>query len=469
MTHFNCEGVTYADRLFEGCSSLTYVDVSMFTDLANVTYMLTGLDSLESIKISDNVAECISYSGFFDSWPLWVDDDDNEYTVDNPMVVGGTYYRKCEHVWNSGTVNVEPSCSTDGEKEFTCTLCEKTKTEAIPATGHIWGGWSVSTAATCTTDKIEVRSCNKNCGATENRTVEDSALGHSFTNYQSNNDATCTQDGTKTATCSRSTCNETDTQPDVGSKLQHSFINFTYNKNATCTADGTETAVCSRDNCSETKTQPKVNSKLGHDFNAWHTTKQPTEDEEGEERRECQRSGCNEVERNTLPVLGHTHTVVTDAAVDPTCTETGKTEGSHCSACNTVIVAQQTLPANGHTAGAEATCTTAQTCTVCNTELAAALGHNEVTDEARAATCTDTGLTEGKHCSRCEEVLTAQTEVPALGHSYEWVITKDPTEEETGLKENLCAVCGDKDGEEEIAKLVVDDNGSVADLPTGHD
>ena len=43
--------------------------------------------------------------------------------------------------------------------------------------------------------------------------------------------------------------------------------------------------------------------------------------------------------------------------------------------------------------------------------------HNVVVDEAVEATCTSTGLTEGSHCGRCGEVLTAQEEVPALGHT----------------------------------------------------
>ena len=48
----------------------------------------------------------------------------------------------------------------------------------------------------------------------------------------------------------------------------------------------------------------------------------------------------------TIPAIGHTP--VTDAAVAPTCTETGLTEGSHCSVCNEVLVAQETVPALGH-------------------------------------------------------------------------------------------------------------------------
>ena len=72
-----------------------------------------------------------------------------------------------------------------------------------------------------------------------------------------------------------------------------------------------------------------------------------------------------------------------------------------------------------------ATCTTTgltegKHCSVCHEVLVAqtevkALGHTEVIDEAVPATCTVTGLTEGKHCSVCHEVLVAQTEIPATG------------------------------------------------------
>ena len=61
--------------------------------------------------------------------------------------------------------------------------------------------------------------------------------------------------------------------------------------------------------------------------------------------------------------------------------------------------------------------------------------HVEVTDVAVAPTCTEKGLTEGKHCSKCGKILQEQTEIPALDHDLEHHAGQPATCTEKGWKE----------------------------------
>ena len=81
-----------------------------------------------------------------------------------------------------------------------------------------------------------------------------------------------------------------------------------------------------------------------HKFGEWTITEEASCTKDGEKVRVC--SLCNKTETETIPVAGHTEVI--DKAVAATCTKTGLTEGIHCSVCNVVIKAQETVPAKGH-------------------------------------------------------------------------------------------------------------------------
>ncbi len=198
---------------------------------------------------------------------------------------------------------------------------------------------------------------------------------------------------------------------------QHVVGSYEVVKAATCTESGVMNAVCSK--CQQTFT--RAIPMLGHNWNADYTVdKAATCTEAGSKSIHCAR--CDAHKEDTV-IKATGHTVVEDAAVAPTCTKPGKTAGSHCSVCNTVLTAQETVPA---------------------------LNHDYVLEE-KAPTCTEAGYKKSV-CSRCADTIAE--DLPALGHDMEYVPAKAASYTEEGSKAYYqCKRCSlkfwDEDGEKE--------------------
>ena len=144
---------------------------------------------------------------------------------------------------------------------------------------------------------------------------------------------------------------------------------------------------------------------------------------------------------------------------DPTCTENGiityiANFKNNAFKSQTKIVDGK--KATGHKIvvdqGKEATCkedglTEGSHCSICNEvikkqEVIPATGHKVVVDQAKEATCTENGLTEGSHCSVCNEVIKKQEVIPSTGHKEVLDSAKEATCTNTGLTEGIhCSIC----------------------------
>lgn len=123
---------------------------------------------------------------------------------------------------------------------------------------------------------------------------------------------------------------------------------------------------------------------------------------------------CGEiVDETVLPATGLC-VAGTPVREESTCTVPGSVT-TYCIHCGEVVNSEP-LPLADHTEGPAATCTAAQTCTVCGTELNPKLSHTEGTPAITKATCVQDGV-EVYNCTVCGEFI-KEVVLPATGHSY---------------------------------------------------
>ena len=311
------------------------------------------------------------------------------------------------HNYDNGTITTAPTCTGTGVRTYTCTICQKTKTETVAAAGHTWGHWAVTKAATETAEGIESRSCSV-CKAAETRSIPKLAHTHNY-QYAKTVAAACKTGGYDLYTCTCGATEQRNRKPATG----HSY-ELRKAKAATCTAAGyTGDEVCTA--CGVYGKRGSVIPAAGHSWSGWKTVREATDTEDGLQERTC--ASCGAVQQKKIPSTGHEFAFVETVA--PTCTEEGY-DIYRCE-CGEEEYRNETN----------------------------ALGHSYALQNVVEATCTTEGYSGDWVCTRCGEASGTGNTVPALGHDWsDWTEETAATYLNAGTEYRTCTACGETETEE---------------------
>ena len=316
---------------------------------------------------------------------------------------------RCEHHWDQGEIITEPTCTEEGEKKFTCSICGDEKTEKVSATGHQHTEIRNKKEATCKETGYSGDTWCKDCrkkilsGQTIAKTEN-----HSWDAGKVTTKATCTEEGEKTFTCS--ICGDKKTEKVSATGHQHTEIRN--KKEATCKEEGYSGDTWCKDCGKKILSGQAIAKTEDHSWNQGKITKEPTCKEEGEKTFTC--SICGNTKTEKVSTTDHQHMEIRNQK-NPTCKEAGYSGDTYCADCGVKISSGKTIAKTKNHNWDGGVITTEPTCTERG---------------EKTFTCTICGNTDTK-------------KVNATGHRYgAYKIVKEPTNERKGLKAKTCSVCG---------------------------
>ena len=277
------------------------------------------------------------------------------------------------HTWDNGTITTAPTCTKAGEETYSCTKCDATKIEPIPATGHSWKSDWTSDAT------HHWHECaNKNCD------VKDNAGKYGYAEH-SGGKATCTQN----AVCK--IC-----KAEYGEKLPHDFtaetVDAKYLKSAaTCTEKAVYYKSCAVCGLSSEGTADEATFFSGnvrdHDWGAWTQNS-----DEKTHTRICKRDTSHTETENCIDANKDHKCDICDYIISE-CADDNKDH--KCDYCGKKLTE--------HTGG-KVTCKDKAKCEVCGAEYGEldAKNHTDLKHiPATAATKTTEGNIEYWYCEGC--------------------------------------------------------------------
>ena len=247
---------------------------------------------------------------------------------------GMTLYAKWndthEHVWGEGAITTKPTCTTPGVKTYTCSACQKEKTEKIPATGHLHTEIRNKKEATCKEDGYTGDVYCKDCGEKLSSGKTIAKTDHIWDSGRITKPATDTESGIKTYTCIN--CNTTRTE-EIPATGEHLNTELRGAKSATCLEEGYTGDTYCKD-CGTKLSSGTVIPKTGHIWDEGVVTKATTCTEKGIRTYTC--SVCESTKIEEIPSTGH-GTKITKFAKEATYTQEGYTGDIYCQDCGTLL------------------------------------------------------------------------------------------------------------------------------------
>lgn len=238
----------------------------------------------------------------------------------------------CDNHWDGGVITKASTCIVEGERTYTCAICNNTKIEkiGIDATNHLHSEIRNQKEASC---KEEGYSGDKYCPDCGTKLSSGNTIAktenHSWNNGVITKEPTCAETGVKTYTCG--ICNKTRTE-NIAKTTEHLHTKIRNKKAATCGETGyTGDTYCT--DCGTKISSGKTIAKLTtHTWDDGKTTTEPTCTINGITTFTC--SVCGKTKTRSIKAAGHSYGEYV-VVKEPTSTEKGL-KSKTCSVCGKV-------------------------------------------------------------------------------------------------------------------------------------